>query len=285
MADERHLQPGIDDEDVSLSSDPDPALEALRDILLNPYRQRIKELEAEVEVLEQRVTDKDALIATISPVMGDAIHRQIQDSREEMIDALYPIIGQLVMRAVSEAVKELARTVDAQVRHSFDFRSWWWRIRARLGGASAADAALRASLPFEVKELFLIHRETGLLLWHASHFAHQTEDSELIGSMLTAIRDFTKDAFGQDKEGELEEIEYGDERILLETTRYSYLAVVIIGVEPPGFRAEMRDRSIQIDHRFADVLRHYEGDASPLSAVSDILLPLITVGNSSGAAI
>jgi len=253
----------------------DPPIEALRSILFDPYRERIAALEQELEDVGQRITGKDALVATISPIMGDAIRRQIRDSREEMIEALYPIIGQLVVRAVTEAVRDLARAVDAQVRRSLDMRSLWWRIRARLRGVSSADASLRAMLPFEVREIFLVHRETGLLLRHISRDPNVGQDSDLVGSMLTAIRDFVQDAFGRGREGQLDEIEYGDQRVLIESSQHAYLAVVVDGVEPPGFRAEMRERVIQIEHRFADLLHDYEGDSSLLASAEEILLPLL----------
>jgi hypothetical protein len=257
-----------------------PALEIVREELFGHYRQRIAQLEAELGDLECRITDKEALIATVSPVLGDAIRRQIRDAREDMIEALYPIIGQLVVRAVSEAVQDLARKVDAQVRRSFNPRAWCWRIRARLGGASQAETSLRALLPFEVNEVFLVHRETGLLLWHSSHHPAAAQDSDLVSSMLTAIRDFAQDAFGRGKEGELEEIEYGDQRILIEGTRHAYLAVVVDGVEPPGFRATIRKHISQIEHHFGDELHHYEGDPTALAAVEEFLLPLIVNGRS-----
>jgi hypothetical protein len=274
VTDDRHPRSEVSDRSDASASEPDPALEALRDILFRHYRQRISELEAELDDLEQRVTDRDALIATISPVLGDAIRRQIRDAREEMIEALYPIIGQLVVRAVSEAVQDLARTVDAQVRRSFDLRALWWRIRARLGGASQAEMSLRASLPFKVNEVFLIHRESGLLLWHTSSDPARAQDSELVSSMLTAIRDFAQDAFGRGREGQLEEIEYGDESILLEASRHAYLAIVTGGVEPPGFRAEMRRCIVEIEHAHGETLRSYDGDASALASSEASLRPL-----------
>lgn len=275
MPDEHHPVSELSDRSDVPPPEPDPSLEDLRDILFRRDRERIAELGAELDALEQRVTDRDALVATISPVLGDAIRRQIRDAREEMIEALYPIIGQLVVRAVSEAIRDLARTVDAQVRRSFDPRAVWWRFRARLGGASQAEMSLRASLPFEVRQVFLIHRETGLLLGHISRDPVAAEDSELVGSMLTAIRDFAQDAFGRGKEGQLEEIEYGDERILLEAARHAYLAVVANGVEPPGFRAEMRKRIVEIEHAHAEPLGSYDGDASALAAAEASLQPLM----------
>jgi hypothetical protein len=253
----------------------EPSLETLRALLTGSERQRIRSLEAEVDALKQQLDDKDALIATITPVLGDAIRRRIAEAREEMIEALYPIIGQLVVRAVSEAVRDLARTVDAQVRTSFDLRSAWWRMRARIGGASAAEAALRQALPFRVAELFLIHRESGLLLRHLSQPPAQTADSDLIGGMLTAIRDFAADAFGRGVDGGLDVIEYGDRRILIEAAQHAYLAVVADGVEPPGYRALVRDRLIEFENESAGALDRYDGDASAFAGADEILRSLM----------
>ena len=276
MPDEHPPVSGPSDRSDVPVPEPDPSLEAVRDILFRRDRERVAELEAEVDNLTERVTDRDALAATISPVLGEAIRRQIRDAREEMVEALYPLIGQLVVRAVSEAIQDLARTVDAQVRRSFDLRAAWWRIRARLGGASRAEASLRTSLPFAVNEVFLIHRESGLLLWHTSRDPEAARDSDLVGSMLTAIRDFARDAFGRGRGGQLEEIEYGDQRILLEAARHAYLAVVVGGVEPPRFRVDMRERIVEIEHSYAAALRDYDGDPTRLAGADAILHPLMS---------
>jgi len=253
-----------------------PSLEALREILFGRYRQQMAELEAELDDLERRISDEDALAAIIAPVMGDAIRRKIRDARDEMIEALYPIIGQTVVRAVSEAIRDLARTIDARMRTTFNLRTIWRRLQARVSGVSGAEMALRESLPFEVAEVFLIHRETGLLLWHVSRDPDASPDSDLISGMLTAIRDFAQDAFGRGEEGQLDEIQYGERRILIEAARHAYLAVVVDGIEPPGFRAQMREQIIEVEHAHEKTLRHYEGDPTPLAPVKEPLRSLIT---------
>ena len=260
----------------------EPSVDTLREILFGRYRQQIAELQAELDELERRVSDEDALIAMIAPVLGDVIRRRIRDAREEMIEALYPIIGQVVVRAVSEAVRDLARTVDAQVRTSFSPGAIWWRLRARLGGASDAEMSLRESLPFEVVDIFLIHRETGLLLWLISQEPDVSAGADVISGMLTAIRDFVQDAFGVGTEGQLEEIEYGDLRILIEAAQHAYLAVVVDGIEPPGFRAEMRERIIEIEHAYEPALRNYDGDPAPLAPVEGTLRSLMAVSRPDG---
>jgi hypothetical protein len=257
----------------------DASLETLRGILFDRYRRRIAELEAELDDLERRITDKDALAATVAPIIGDAIRRKIRDARDEMIEALYPIIGQTVVRAVSEAIRDLARNVDAQMRTSFSPEMIWRRLRARVGGVSNAEMTLREALPFEVTEAFLIHRETGLLLQHhVSRTPDTASDSDLISGMLTAIRDFAQDTFGRGEEGQLDEIQYGERRILIEAAQYAYLAVVVDGIEPPGFRAGMRERVIEINHTYEKTLRNYGGDAAPLAAVEDTLRAVVAAG-------
>lgn len=256
----------------------DPAMEALRDILLRHYRQQVVELEAQLADMERRLADKDAFVAMITPVLGSAIRRSIRDARQEMIEALYPIIGQTTVRAVSEAIRDLVRVIDAQMRTSITPQAVGRRLRAQVSGISGAEMTLREALPFNVAEIFLIHRDSGLLLWHLSRDPDASPDSDLISGMLTAIRDFVKESFGRGEEGQLDEIQYGERRILIETAQYAYLAVVIDGIEPPGFRAEMRERVIEIDHAHERNLNPYLGDPTPLAPVEAPLSSLVTAG-------
>ncbi|MEZ4660875.1 MAG: hypothetical protein R2911_25270 [Caldilineaceae bacterium] len=244
------------------------ALEELRLLLLGHYQQQMAQMQETVEVLSVRTADKEGLIRTITPVMGDLIRNKIRENRDEMIEALYPIIGQLVMRSVSEAVRDLARKMDAQLHTTYSVSYQSRRLWARLNGVSESDLILRDSLPFHIAEVFLIHRESGLLLWHGSLDQNsELTDADLISSMLTAIRDFTADAFGNNQEERLDEIQYGDHQILIETAQHVYIAVVAAGVEPAGFRSMLRRHVIAIQHSHYRELADYNGDASPFEEV------------------
>ena len=335
-------------------------LEALREILIEPYRTRATELEtglAEVltviEALDERINDDAALIEAISPIMAqsiratirdsrtemveaihpimaDAIQSSISESRDAMVEALYPILGRLVQRAVIEAMRDLTRTIDSQMRNAFSFQMLKHRLLARAGGVSEAEMAIREALPFAVDEIFLIHRESGLLLYYlelnlenvndaeastdialpgaatspddassnpisptaattpttdktdaatmidadAPADAGELHDSDLISSMLTAIRDFAEDAFGRGEEGHLDEVQYGDKRILIEAAPHVYLAVVVSGIEPRGFRAEIREQVSEIENKFLRQLRDYDGDSTLFAAINEQLRAL-----------
>ena len=81
-----------------------------------------------------------------------------------------------------------------------------------------------------MRQLFLIQPGTGLLL--ASYPAGDTDlSSGLIGGMLTAIREFARESFGRGQaDTELDEIQYGNERIIIQSGQYAFLAAVIDGV-------------------------------------------------------
>ncbi len=273
---ESQAPPGAPD---PLASKSEPAgetpLEELRDLLARPDREHSAAIEARVEELEHRTSDSSALITAISPLMGDMIRRNIQDSRDEMIEALYPIIGQLIGRAVAEAIRDLVRTIDTRMRPSFSPGSALRHWRARRAGIPDAALALRDALPFQVTELFLVHRESGLLLQHLSNQPEQEDQADLVSGMLTAIRDFVQDAFGRGQEGQLDEIQYGTKRILIEATRHAYLAAVVEGIEPAGFRATLREQIIAIENAYSGALVSYDGDATRFAAAEPDLAALM----------
>lgn len=265
------------------------ALELLQELLFDEYRQQIVRMRREVEqqqalidALERQIQDEDALIGTITPVIAGAIRTNISESRDEMIDALYPIMGRLVQRSVAEAMRELAHRIDQQMRRTLDFQSMWRRLQARLRGISDAEMAMRDALPLQVDEIFLIHRETGLLLLHLSRGEDvlqesvADDDSDIISGMLTAINDFTQDAMGRNEGESLNEIQYGGRSILLETAHLVYIAVVIDGFESSEFRSQMREVMIAIEHRHASALRHYDGNASRFHESKSLLATLLT---------
>ena len=247
---------------TSANSSADSDLDLLRALLLHSEQEKLAHMESQLAELDARTRDKDALVAMLAPVIGDALKTKIRESRQEMIEALYPIIGQLVVRAVSEAMREFARSIDAQMRRSLNVRQMWEQWRASLRGVSKTELVMRQALPFEVEQVFMIHRETGLLLAHRSRIPENAADTESISGMLTAIRDFAAHALRNQANTELDEIQYGDFRIVIEAVQYMYLAVVLHGIEPPGFRAALRAQVMELAHQYGANLKYFDGDVA-----------------------
>jgi hypothetical protein len=246
---------------------------------------RSRDLQAEIEILRRRAqANSEGLIARVTPVLGDMIGRsirdsrdemaealgpvmgeairvQIRDSRKDMVEALYPVIGETVQKAIGEFARELQRNIDARFKETFGPRGLIRSIRARLFGISPSQLALRDSLPFSIRDVFLIQHGSGLLIAHSHPGNPDASDSDLISAMLTAIRDFVHDSFkrgGQSEE--LDEVQYGDQRIIIQSGRAVYLAVVITGIEPEGFHASLREFVSDLHVKYEKALRQFNGD-------------------------
>lgn len=217
-------------------------------------------------IIANTIRDKrDELAEALGPIMSDAIRVQIRDSRQEMVEALYPITLETVMKAVREFLREFQRNIDARLKSAFSLGGLLRRSSARLRGVSAAELTLRESFAFSLEELFLIQHDSGLLLAHHRASQEDSGDSDLISGMLTAIRDFARDSLGDgDDSQELREIEFGDERIIIQSGQYVYAAAVIKGIESTGFHARLQELVSELHIQHKPQLRDYRGDPATL---------------------
>jgi hypothetical protein len=251
---ERALQSSLDDLEQRALTDPEKITNRLTPMMTNLIRRTI-------------VESPEEMAEAIGPVMGEAVRVQIRDSRQGMIDALYPIIGQTVQRAISEFARELQRNIDARLKSTFGPQGLLRTLSARLRGVSAGELALRDAMPFQISEIFLIQQNTGLLMAHIRPGSEELTSPDLVSSMLTAIRSFIQDAFGQEQGKELDEIQYGDESIIIYGGKHTYVAVAIKGVEPEGLRNQLRELVSELHIRFGNALRDYDGSPDSLPNV------------------
>lgn len=208
---------------------------------------------------------RDEMAAALGPIMGEAIRVQIRDSRKSMIEALFPIILETVQRAIAAFARELQQNIDARLKTTFKIRDIGRTIRARLSGVSPSALAFRDALPFAIQELFLIHHETGMVMAHSTNQPDEATDSDVISGMLTAIRDFVRDSFGDGSDTEeLDAVDYGDERIIISSGEFAYLALVLNGVEPEGFRTRLREFLANLHLTYSPQFRDYAGDSAAL---------------------
>ncbi len=218
--------------------------------------------------------EREDIVETLAPVMGESIRAQIRNEREDMIETLYPIIGQTVQRSIREFVGEFQRNIDQQLKATFGPEGVLRTFIAYLRGVPLAELTLRDALPFAIQELFLIQHKTGLLL---AYQGEHGRDSDLISSMLTVIRQFTHDSFAQKgQDEELEEIQYGEHRIIIQNGPAAYLAVVLEGIEPAGFRSRLHTFLSDLHLHHEMVFRQYDGDSLTLPDLQPKFTHLVT---------
>jgi hypothetical protein len=224
--------------------------------------------------LQQEVAKSPTIYGKIiSPAISKAITDQIKNSRTEMIEALHPIIGQTIQSAIAEAFNDLRRRIDNSMSSSMNLGKFFNGLKSRVRGVSRSDQIIRDSLNYKVTQVFLIHRATGLLLDHVSS-SEEKEDLDIIGSLLTAIRDFAHDTFGE-QDSELEEIQFGNAHILLKSGTQAYVASVIEGVQPSGYSTFMQSVVYKLNQGYMTELSQYAGEMTDLPDFKSELIPLL----------
>jgi outer membrane protein OmpA-like peptidoglycan-associated protein len=220
-------------------------------------------------IKEQIRLDQESIAQALAPEMGKAITAQIALERDSMVDALYPVIGSTISRYMAEAIK----TINEKVSNSLSIEGVGRKIRSQVQGVSEAELILRESIPFTVQAAFLIHKASGLVISEVQHAGSYQLEAEMVAGMLTAIRSFVNECIVQPGEiSELNLIEYGDSKIMLEVAGYCYMAVVIKGEPPQSFINKLRKTVTNLILNYAKLIHEFNGDPG---TIPDSLHPFI----------
>lgn len=277
----------------STSSDGyEPSLGELREILVQPFREDIRDLRRrvqKVELREEEVTasdvsqvlpeavrrhgtaEDDELSEALAPTMERTLHVSIERDPQPIVDAIFPVIGPAIRKAVSEALSTLMVNVNRTLEHGFSLKGLRWRWEAWRTGRSFAEVVLRHTLLYRVEQLFLIDRETGLPLQRVTAEEVEAEDSALVSGMLTAIQDFVHDSFDLADEETLQDFTVGNLSVWIDHGPHAALAAVIRGNPDPRLREVMHRITERIHRQFRKELVNFDGDASGFEGAAPIL--------------
>ena len=209
----------------------------------------------------------------LGPEMGTAIKEQIYLERDAMVDALYPVIGSTVSKYFAEAI----RTINAKVETTFSLEGISRKIRAKIQGVSEAELIFTEAMPFTVQAIFLIQKTSGLVIAEVQPSGRQQLESEMVAGMLTAIRSFVNDCIVQSGEiSEIDQIDYGNSKIILEVAGYCYLAVVTQGEPPTLFKQKLRATLSTIVQTYGKPVELFDGDPSKVPEPINPLLQNLT---------
>ena len=210
--------------------------------------------EIALSIREQIRLDADAISQTLGPEMGKAIKAQIELERDAMVDALYPVIGSTISKYMVEVVREINYKVESTLSPAGIKR----KIQAKIQGVSEAELIFKESVGYHVRAIFLIDKDSGLVIQEVQLPGEKHLDSDMIAGMLTAIRSFANDCISSGSE--LDAIDYGDWQIPIEVAGYCYLAVVVAGEPTKQFITKIRQILSQIVMEHGKAIQNFEGN-------------------------
>ena len=246
-------------------------LEQLNARLADPnlHARDVSDVVAEALLLRARKDDK--LARVLEPLVENIFKSALRKNRFSFADSLFPIMGPAIRRSIAETFRSMLESLNKSVEMSLSWQGLRWRVEGWRTGRPFSEIVLLHTLVYRVEQIFFIHGATGLVLAHVVDEGVVSQDADMVSAMFTAIQDFVRDSFTGAKEGSLEQLQFGEFTILVETSPLAYLACVVRGTPPMEFRRKLRSSLELLLVDSADALADYNGDSAPFASARRLL--------------
>jgi OOP family OmpA-OmpF porin len=253
----------------------------LRTLLLSPEQTQLDELRDRLdnravqpreisrvlpEAFAMRGETDQHLSKVLTPYVENGFVAAVRKSPRAIVDAIAPIIGPAIRQSIQQVFNEMVQTLNEALEHSMSAKGLSWRYEAWKTGRPFGEVILLHTLVYRVEQVYLVHRETGLLLHHVATGAAVVQDQHVLSGMLTAIQSYVRDSFGASQDQTLDQFHVGDWTVRIEQGSRAYLAAVVRGSPPAKLREDLRDALDRIHAEYADSLSAFDGDAAAFHA-------------------
>lgn len=187
---------------------------------------------------------------TLGPVITETLKKEIENSKEQVVEALYPIMGKMIKKYIGQEIKLLSERISEQINNTFSMNWWKQKFKAGFTGVRQEELILAEAYKPQVEQVFIIEKDSGILL--SSYTKQETLDKDMISGMLTAIKGFVEDAF-QAKGQNLELIEYELYNIHVQSFIKYYVAVVVSGNYNLQFKDKLQDVIFDFSQKFLSI--------------------------------
>lgn len=231
-------------------------LKLLKEILLDDKNSSTTDLINKINKIESLINEDEKLATRIdplvdakinnfaselpvkfSPLIVQALKKEISNSQDAVIEALFPIIGKLIKKSIKHEIQLLNERITQQINNTFSFKNWFTSKSKR--SAIATEAIARSQNP-ELLQILVVDKESGILRAHFENTDYESVDKDLIAGMLTAIKSFVEDAFkGGDQA--LETINYEFYTLHIQNFHKYYITAVVNGVYSVDVKDKLED--------------------------------------------
>ena len=207
---------------------------------------------------ERRVHEDSALVRALTPTVELAIRQSVRRDPQPLAEAIFPVIGPAIRRAIAAAIDGLIESMNRAAELAFSLTALRWRIEAWRTGRSFGAVVIAHRLRYSVEQIFLIQRDSGLLLAHVSRTETLTPD--VVSGMLTAIQEFVRESFSLTSRESLRTLQAGELTVLLEQGPTALLAAVIRGYAPQAAAVRLQELNESLHRDYGESLEQYDAD-------------------------
>lgn len=234
------------------------SIDTLKELLFEEEKDRYLKLSSQIKETSKEIDEKlanreipeaefneilDRIVRVmpekLGPTITSTLKVQIRESRDDVVQALFPIVGQMIKKYISQEIQLLTERLDKQFESVFSFDLFLLRLKSIFTGTPYGQLLIARSSQASIREIFIIEEESGLLL--ASYSKTPSFDQDMMAGMLTAIKTFVSDAMEVERQ-ELEMISYDLFQIYIHNFHKFYIAVVIEGAIDNEYKNKLSDR-------------------------------------------
>ncbi len=218
----------------------DQRFELLKKLLLEEDREKFNSLNEEFAgkvnpLIQEKIEDlRKNFPEYFGETITETIKVQIRDSQDEVVEALYPIMGKMVKKFIIAEITKLSDNINRTIKEKFSIKE----ILKRFFKGKKNDATVVLQEVFEpvIEEVFVIEKDSGLL--SGSYSRGNIADKDMVSGMLTAIKSFAEDAFS--KEGQdLEDIKFETFQLSIKNYKTIFIAIATSGALNLDFKEKL----------------------------------------------
>ena len=207
--------------------------------------------------------DPERLSQALRTILSTAVSEEIASNKDAMIDSLYPIMGGMVSKYVSTAIKEFIENINKKIDDGLSLDRYKRKIKSKLSGVSESELLLQESTEAQILSLFIIQRESGLLIGEAHVRNRQITDPHMVASMASAIKDFINDWIERNQEQtEIQLLSYGSSTLYIESAGSVYLIAFLDAEPDQEQRMEINQFFASLIRQYMDFFQNFDGDDS-----------------------
>ncbi|HEX4893844.1 MAG TPA: OmpA family protein [Hyphomicrobiaceae bacterium] len=249
--------------------------------------------QAVARVLDKAIGDAEVdrheeLATSLAPVVVRTLRTELASPHTEnqLVGVLYPRIGDMVRRFVSDAMRDLMDRINRSLESGLMNNGLVLRLRSLTTGRSMAELALADTQRLEVEEIYLIRRGSGELVhrWAGSSdaIAQGENRSTLVSGFLTALTAFAEEAFEADR-ASLRAVDLGEHRLYVRGSPTYLLALKCRGTAADQVEVLLDEELLKVLADQQEMEARQDGEAIPeereqlLSGFAGRLVEKITV--------
>ena len=221
--------------------------------------------------VKQSAKKNNQLSKATLPLVEENIRQSVARNPKVLAEALFPAIGPAIRRAIAQALSSMVQSFNQTLEYSISPKGLGWRLEAFRTGKSFGEIVMLKTLLYRVEQVFLIHKDTGILLQHVAADKKDTKDGDMVSAMLTAISDFVQDSFETTEGATLDSLKVKELSVWIEHSPDAVIAAVIRGTPPLDLRDTFSEAIEEIQSTFEDQFENFDGETDLFEETRPIL--------------